>query len=73
MTMPKALNIKNDIDRPYTIRKEGERGLANTGDCVDREIQGFEEDEKSKEILITAINNSNDNRGAKIKRSRKQK
>ena len=50
MTMHKALNPKNILDRQYVTRKEGGRGLASIEDCVDASIRGLEDYiKKSKE------------------------
>ena len=38
MTMPKALNPRDDVDRLYVSRKEVGRGLANIEDSVDASI-----------------------------------
>ena len=41
MTMNKSLHIKDDFDRLYVTRKEGERGLA-IQDSVDSSVQRLE-------------------------------
>ena len=38
MMTHKALHLKDDIDRIYVSRKEGERGLASIEDSVDASI-----------------------------------
>ena len=38
MTMHKALNPRDDVDRLYVSRKEGGRRLTNTEDSVDTSI-----------------------------------
>ena len=65
MTMHKVLHPRNDIDC-QDKKKEDE-------DCVDTAIQGLEE--KSKERLITAANNSisKRSRDRKITKMGKQK
>ena len=75
MTMHKALQPKHDIDRLYVLRKEGERGLTSTEDCINASIQGLKKYiKKSQERLIATANNSTNK--IKIKRtttkSRKQ-
>ena len=49
-------------DRLYVSRKEGGRGFSSMKDSVDVSIQGLKDYiKKSKEGLITAASNSNDN------------
>ena len=56
MTMPKALNPRDDVDRLYVSRKEGGRGLASIKDSVDAGIQRLEDyKEKHEGGLATAI------------------
>ena len=43
MTMYKALNPRDEVDRLYVSRKEGGRGLANIEDSVDVSIYRFED------------------------------
>ena len=43
MTMHKALHLRDDVDRLYVSRKEGERGLASIEDTVDVSIQRLED------------------------------
>ena len=63
MTMHKALHPRDDVDRLYVSRKEGERGLASIKDTVDTSIQRLEDYiEKHERGLITAIRNDTDNR-----------
>ena len=47
MTMHKALNPRDNIDRLYVSRKEGGRGHAFTEDSVDASIQRIEDSIKS--------------------------
>ena len=62
MTMCKALQPRDDIDRLYVSRKEGGRGLASIEDSVDASIQRLEDHiEKHERGLITAIRNDTDN------------
>ena len=62
MAMHKALHPRDDVDRPYVSRKEGERGLASIEDIFDALIQRLEDYiEKHKGGLITAIRNDIDN------------
>ena len=42
MTMHKVLHQRNDVDRLYVPRKDGERGLASNEDSVDASIQCLE-------------------------------
>ena len=57
-----ALHPRDDIDRLYVSRKEGEREFTNIEDCIDASIQRLKKNTKmNKEILITAANNSNGN------------
>ena len=56
MTMHKALDPRDDVDRQYVSRKEGGRGLASIKDSVDASIQQIEDAiEKHERGLITAI------------------
>ena len=43
MTMHKALHPRDNVDRLYVLRKEGERGLASIEDSVGASIQRFED------------------------------
>ena len=62
MTMHKALHPRDDVDRLYLSRKEGERGLASIEDSVDASIQRLEDYiEKHERGLIAAIRNDTDN------------
>ena len=62
MTMNKALHPRDDIDRLYVPRKEGERGLASIEDTVDASIKRLEHyTEKHERGLIIAIRNDTDN------------
>ncbi len=62
MTMHKALNHRDDVDKLYVPRKEGRRGLASIEDSVDTSIQRLEDYiEKHETGLITAIRNNTDN------------
>ena len=42
MTMHKALHPKDDVDRLYVSRKEGERGLTIIKDRIDTSIRRLE-------------------------------
>ena len=56
MTMHKALDPRDDVDRLYVSRKQGGRGLASIEDTVDASIQRLEDYiEKHERGLITAI------------------
>ena len=60
--MNKALHLRDDVDRLYVSRKEGERGFANTEDSVDASIRRHEDYiEKNEGGLITSIRNDTDN------------
>ena len=62
MTMHKALHSKDDVDRLYVSRKEGEWRLAGIEDSVDAAIQRLEDYiENHERGLITAIRNEIDN------------
>ena len=75
MTMHKALHSRDDVDRLYVSRKEGERGLASIEDSVDVSIQRLEDYiEKHERGLMTAIRNDKDNTiDDRITTTRKQK
>ena len=61
MTMHKALHLRNDVDRLYVSRKEGERGIASIEDSVDASMQRLDDYiEKGREKLITAGRNNSD-------------
>ena len=62
MTMYKALHPRDDVDRLYVSRKEGERWLASIEDRVDASIQRLEDYiQKHNGGLIRAIWNDSDN------------
>ena len=62
MTMHKALYPRDDVDRQYVSRKEGEKGLASIENSFDASIQRHEDYiEKHERELITAIPNYPDN------------
>ena len=73
--MHKALHPRDDVDRLYISRKEGERGLANIEDTVDTSIQWLEDYiEKHEWRLITTIRNNTDNTiDERMTTTRKQK
>ena len=53
-----SLHPRNDVNKIYILRKEGERRLTSIEDSVDASIQQFENYmEKHKGGLITAIRN----------------
>ena len=61
MTMNKALNRGDEIDRLFVSRKEGIRRLASMEDCVIASIQQLEDcGEKYGGKLITATRNNTD-------------
>ena len=58
MTMRKALQPRDDVDRQYVSRKEAGRGLASIEDSVDASIKRHEDYiQKHDTGLITAIRN----------------
>ena len=60
--MHKALHHRDDVDRLYVSRNEGERGLASIEDSIDASIQRLEDYiAKHKRGLITAIRNDIEN------------
>ena len=59
--MHKALHPRDDVDRLYVSRKEGERGLARIEDTVDASIQQLKGFIEKHGGLITAIRNDMDN------------
>ena len=75
MVMLKALRRRDDVDRLYALRKEGERGLANIEDSVDATVQRLEDYlKKRKGKLITTTGGNIDNvRTNKTKITGKQK
>ena len=75
MTMHKALDPRDDVDRLYVSRKEGGRRLASIEDTVDASIQQLEDYiEKHERGLITAIRNDTDNTiNERMTTTRKQK
>ena len=74
MTMHKALNPKDDVERLYVTRKRG-RGLTSFEDSVDASIQRLEVYiEKRERRLITATgSNTDDSRINRTEINRKQK
>ena len=63
MTMHKALQPGDDVDRLYVSRKEGGGGLASIKDSVDASIQRLEDYiEKHERGLITDTDNTTDDR-----------
>ena len=63
MTLHKALDLKDDVDRLYVSRKEGGgRGLTGIEDSVDVSIQRLGDYIEKHEVgLIIAIKNDTDN------------
>ena len=62
ITVHKALHPRDDVDRLYVSRKEGERGLASIEDSVDASMHRLKDyKEKHERGLITAIRNNTDN------------
>ena len=75
MTMHKALNPRDNVNRLYVSRNEGGRGLLIIEDNIDASIQRLEDYiEKHEGGLITATRNDPDNTMInKITITRKQK
>ena len=62
MTMHKASDLRNDVDRLYESRKNGGRGLTSIRDSVGVSIQRLEDCiEKHEDWLITATRSDTDN------------
>ena len=62
MTMHKVLHPRDDVDRQYVLRKEGERGLACIEDSIDASIQRLKDYiHKHERGLITATRNETEN------------
>ena len=62
MTMHKALHPRDDVERLYVSREEGERGFASIEDSVHASIQRFEDYiGKHEGGLFTAIRNDAEN------------
>ena len=73
MTMHKAIQPRDQIDRFYETRKEGEGEIENAEGYMDRAIQELGEYiNKSKGTMITSASNNNNNRIIKIKKIRNQ-
>ena len=74
MTMHKALHPRDDVDKLYMSRKEGERGLANIQDSVDALIQKLEDyiKKRSGRLVIATKNNTDNTRINRTKITRKQ-
>ena len=69
MTMHKALHARDDVDRLYESRKEGEKELASIQNNIDALIKRLEDYMKKYEgRLITATRDNTDN--ASIKRTK---
>ena len=64
MTMHKALDPRDDVNRLYVSRKEGRRGLASIGDSVDTSIQRFKDyiEKRGGRVITATTNNTNDTR-----------
>ena len=61
MTMHKSLHPRDNVDRLYASRKEGERGLACIENSIDTSIQRLEDYIEKQGGLITATRNDTDN------------
>ena len=76
MTMNKALHPRDEVDRLYVSRIEGERGLTSIEDSVDSSIQQLEnyiEKKHGGRLIKTTRNNSNVTRISRTIITRKQK
>ena len=62
MTMHKALNLRDGIDRRYVSRKEGGRGLASVDDVVDVSARRLEDYIKKRKKTRNSTSNMNINR-----------
>ena len=64
MTIYKALNPRDDIDRLYVPRRKGKRGIASIEDSVDASIHRLKDYiEKCRgRLFATTGNNTNDTR-----------
>ena len=62
ITMHKALHPRNNVERLYGSRKDGERGITSIEDSVDESIKRLEDYiENRGEKLITATRNNTNN------------
>ena len=62
MTMHKAFNLRDNVDRLYVSKREGGIGLVSIENSVDASIKRLEDYiERHEEGLITAIKNNTDN------------
>ena len=64
MIMHKALHPRDDVDRLYLSRREGERRLAGIEDSVDASIQRLEDyiEKRGGRLIAATRNNTNDMR-----------
>ena len=69
-----TLHSRDDVDRLYVLRREGERALASIEDSVDTLIQLEDDKEKCGGRLITATrSDTNNTRTSGMTITRKQK
>ena len=62
MSMHKAFNLRDNVDRLYVSKREGGIGLVSIENSVDASIKRLEDYiERHEEGLITAIKNNTDN------------
>ena len=75
MTMHKALQPRDDVDKLYVSRKERGKGLASIEDSVDASVPWLEDYIEKHEVgLITTTRNDTDNTKTNRKTiTRKQK
>ena len=59
MTIHEALHHRDDVDKQYTPRKEGGRGITSIEDTSIRRLEDYIK--KSKETLITATRSNTNN------------
>ena len=75
MTIHKALYPRDEVDRLYTSRREGGRGLAGIEDSVDVSIQRLEDylQKRGRRLIIATKNNDNETRTSWTTITRNQK
>ena len=72
MTLRKALDLRDNVDRLYVSRKEGGRGFASIEDSVDASIQLEDCIEKHEGGLITATRNDTNNTKTNRNKTKKE-
>ena len=73
-TMHKALHPRDNVDRVYVSRREGERGLASIENSVDTSIKRLEDytEKRRGRLIIATRNNTNGTRTSGTTITRKQ-